>query len=148
MTCTGRPFTPLLPPARRLDLHHRVATALLRRHERGGQVFSAELAYHFTAAIPAADEAPAVDWAYAAARADSARFAFIEAAGHLARVRSALADTGQRLPDATWSTCSPSKRTCDCARVTPPRRGRCSTPRGPGRPRRARPGFLARWHRA
>jgi predicted ATPase len=88
-----------LPPARRLDLHQRVANALLRRHERGSPVFSAELAYHFTAAIPEAGAATAVAWAHAAARADSARFAFIEAAGHLARVRSTVADTGQRLSD-------------------------------------------------
>ena len=89
-----------LPLGRRLDLHHRVANALLRRHERGSQVFSAELAYHFAAAIPEVGAAPAVAWAYAAASADSARFAFLEAAGHLARVRSTIADTGQRLSDS------------------------------------------------
>ncbi len=89
-----------LAPARRLVLHHRVATALLRRQERGGPVFAAELAHHFTAAVPAAGGASAVDWAYAAARADAARFAFVEAAGHLTRVRSALAAAGRRLPDA------------------------------------------------
>ena len=88
-----------LAPARRLDLHHRVANALLFRHERGSPVFSAELAHHFTAAIPRAGTAPAVAWAHSAARADSARFAFIEAAGHLARLRSAVAASGQRLSD-------------------------------------------------
>ena len=89
-----------LPLGRRLDLHHRVANALLRRHERGSPVFAAELAYHFAAAIPESDVAQAVAWAQAAARADAARFAFIEAAGHLARVRSTVADTGQRLSDS------------------------------------------------
>jgi hypothetical protein len=89
-----------LPPARRLDLHDRVANALLGRHERGSPVFAAELAYHFTAAIPQAGAASAVAWSLAAARADSARFAFIEAAGHLARVRSTVADTGRRLSDS------------------------------------------------
>ena len=88
-----------LPRARRLDLHYRVANALLRRHERGTPVFAAELAHHFTAAIPEAGAAPAVAWAHAAARADAARFAFLEAAGHLARVRSTVADTDQRLSD-------------------------------------------------
>lgn len=89
-----------LAPARRLDLHHRVATALLRRHERGAPVFVAELAYHFAAAIPAAGTAAAVAWAQSAARADATRFAFTEAAGHLTRLRSAIAAAGHRLPDA------------------------------------------------
>jgi hypothetical protein len=89
-----------LPPERRLDLHHRVATALLHRHERGTPVFAAELAHHFTAAIQTAGTAPAVTWAVAAAQADTARCAFVDAAGHLAKLRSALAATSQRLADA------------------------------------------------
>jgi hypothetical protein len=89
-----------LTPARRLDLHHRIAIALLHRHERGSQVFDAELAHHFTAAIPAADTASAVTWAHAAARVDSTRFAFAEAADHLTRLRSAVAAAGRRLSDA------------------------------------------------
>jgi hypothetical protein len=89
-----------LPAARRLELHHRVAEALVRRHERGGDVFPAELARHFAAAIPAAGTGPALTWAYAAAEADRARFAFAGAAGQLLRVRTAAADAGQRLPDA------------------------------------------------
>ncbi|GAA4720519.1 ATP-binding protein [Phytohabitans rumicis] len=88
-----------LTPQRRLDLHHRVATALLHRHERGGQVFAAELAHHFTNAIPAAGTAPAAAWTHTAAQADTARFAFAEAAGHLARLRSAVAAAGHRLAD-------------------------------------------------
>lgn len=89
-----------LAPARRLELHHRVATALLGRHERGSPVFAAELAYHFTAAIPATDTAAAVLWAQSAARADAVRFAFVEAAGHLTRLRSAVARGGESLPEA------------------------------------------------
>ena len=89
-----------LAPARRLALHHRVATALLRRHDRGSPVFAAELARHFAAAIPEAGHAPAMTWAQAAAKADATRYAFVEAAGHLARVRSAAAEAGQGLPDA------------------------------------------------
>ena len=88
-----------LTPARRLDLHHRVATALLRRHERGSPVFATELAFHFTAAIPAAGVAPAVAWARAAADIDATRFAYVEAAGHLTRLRSAVAAAGRQLPD-------------------------------------------------
>ncbi len=82
-----------------MDLHHRVAAALLRRHDRGSPVFAAELAHHFSAAIPAAGAAPAVAWAYAAARDDAGRFGFVEAAGHLSRLRAALVATGQRLSE-------------------------------------------------
>jgi hypothetical protein len=89
-----------LTPARQMDLHQRIATALLRRLERGGHVFAAELAYHFTAALPVAPIGPALAWAQEAARADSVRFAFLEAAGHLARLRSAIDAAGQRLPVA------------------------------------------------
>jgi hypothetical protein len=89
-----------LSPTRRLDLHHRVATALLNRYERGSPVFAAELAYHFTAAIPTAGTAPALVWARAAARADSARFAFVEAANHLTRLRSAVDAAGKQLKPA------------------------------------------------
>lgn len=78
-----------LDPARRLDLHHRAASALRRRHAAGGPVFAGELARHFTAAIALAGPAPAVEWAHAAARDDAARFAFVEAAGHLSRLRAA-----------------------------------------------------------
>jgi hypothetical protein len=88
-----------LPPARRLDLHHRVAGALLRRHERGSPVFPTELARHFAAAAPLAGSGPALAWARTAADADTARFAFAEAAGHLTRVRSAIAGAGLRLTD-------------------------------------------------
>jgi hypothetical protein len=84
----------------RVDLHHRVATALVRRHERGSPVFPAELARHFTAALPLGGAALAVAWARAAAAADAALYAFGEAAAHLARVRSATADAGQPLPGA------------------------------------------------
>ncbi|HEY6593859.1 MAG TPA: AAA family ATPase [Asanoa sp.] len=79
-----------LPPGRRLDLHHRTAAALQRRHERGSPVFAAELARHFTAALPAAGIAPALLWAHAAARIDAGQYAFAEAAGHLTRLRSAI----------------------------------------------------------
>jgi predicted ATPase len=96
-----------LMPARRLELHHRVATAILGRRQRGSPVFAAELAYHFTAASPATDTAAAVRRAQAAARADAERFAFAEAAGHLTRLRSAVANGGAHLDRTirTGSTC-------------------------------------------
>jgi hypothetical protein len=87
-----------LAPGRRVELHHRVATALLHRQDRGAAVFAAELAHHFAAAVPAAGTAPALAWAREAATADAARFAFAEAAGHLTRLRSAVAAAGQPLP--------------------------------------------------
>ncbi|HEY7271267.1 MAG TPA: AAA family ATPase [Actinoplanes sp.] len=89
-----------LPPERRLDLHHRVAIALRHRRERGSPVFAAELAHHFTAAVQTSGTADALTWALAAAQADTARCAFVDAAGHLAKLRSALAATGLALPDA------------------------------------------------
>ena len=85
--------------AQRLDLHHRIAAALLRRRERGSSVFPAELARHFAAAVSVAGSAPAVAWAQAAADADAIRFAFADAAGHLSRARSVIAEAGQRLAD-------------------------------------------------
>jgi hypothetical protein len=89
-----------LPAGRRLDLHHRVAAALAARRERGSPVFAAELARHFAAAVPRGGAAPAMRWARAAADADMARYAFDEAAAHLARARSAIADAGLDLPGA------------------------------------------------
>lgn len=88
-----------LAPVQRLDLHHRVAVALLHRHDRGGFVFEAELAYQFAAAIAVTELTSAVAWAHAAARVDAARFAFAEGAGHLTRLRSAVAAAGRRLAD-------------------------------------------------
>jgi hypothetical protein len=58
------------------------------------------LARHFAAAVPSAGAEPALAWARAAAAADTDRFAFTDAAGHLARVRAAVADAGQGLPEA------------------------------------------------
>jgi AAA ATPase domain len=88
-----------VPPGRRLELHHAVATALVHRHERGAVVFPAELARHFIAAVPVAGVQPALRWARAAADADRNRFAFAEAAAHLARLRAAATGAGARLTD-------------------------------------------------
>jgi tetratricopeptide (TPR) repeat protein len=88
-----------LTVTQRLDLHHLVALALRRRHERGCPVFPSELARHFAAAIPLAGPDQALAWATAAARAEESRFAFAEAAGHLARARVAVAEAGIRMDD-------------------------------------------------
>jgi hypothetical protein len=89
-----------LSPQRRLELHHGVGMALEHRKERGGVVFAAEVAHHYAAAIPAADPVRAMQWAQSAASEDAARCAFTEAAGHLTRLRSAVADAGQALSDS------------------------------------------------
>lgn len=88
-----------LPGDHRLGLHHRVAEALVRRHDRGSPVFPAELAHHFARTVSISGPAPAVAWAVAAADADRRRAAFGEAAAHLTRVRSAVADAGTALGD-------------------------------------------------
>ncbi len=88
-----------LAASQRLDLHHRVAVALERRHGRGGTVFAGELSLHYAAAIPAAGPGPALAWAHRAARDELMRFAFAEAAGHLTRARAAIARAGAEVAD-------------------------------------------------
>jgi hypothetical protein len=83
-----------------VDLHRRVGEALVRRHGRGATVFPAELARHFAASAAVTGPQPALAWARRAAAADEARFAFADAAGHLARARRATADAGLLLSDA------------------------------------------------
>lgn len=83
-----------LPATVRLTLHQRVGAALERRIGRGGQVFAAEIARHYTAAAVISGAEPAIRWALLAAHADRARLAFAEAAGQLARVRTSLDDAG------------------------------------------------------
>jgi AAA ATPase domain len=89
-----------ISPQQRLELHRRVARALLHRQERGSPVFAAELAFHFTAALPSVEAALATYWARSAAGSDASRFAFAEAAGHLTRLRAAVADAGTSMSDA------------------------------------------------
>jgi hypothetical protein len=89
-----------LSPGQRLDLHHRVGLALVRRRERGAAVFPAELARQFAAAVPVAGPGPALTWARLAADAEQARYAFAEAAGHLGRARSAIAEAGASFDEA------------------------------------------------
>jgi tetratricopeptide (TPR) repeat protein len=88
-----------LAASQRLDLHHRIATALERRHRRGGPVFPGELSLHFAAAVPVAGPGPALTWAHQAAQDELSRFAFAEAAGQLARARAAIAQAGAPVAD-------------------------------------------------
>ena len=89
-----------LPRPQRIDLHHRAAQALVRRDQRGGSVFPADVARHFAAAVTCCGPEPVVHWARRAASADADRSAFAEAAGHLARARAAIETAGAPLGDA------------------------------------------------
>ncbi len=128
-----------LPPARRLELHHRIATALIHRHERGSDVFPAELARHFAAAVAVAGPDPALRWARAAAEADSARFAFADAAGHLARARTAVTDAGRRLTRADLVHLLASEADLRLRAGDADAAGNCSTRHGAARSRAAKP---------
>jgi tetratricopeptide (TPR) repeat protein len=78
----------------RMALHQRIADALEHRHARGGAVEPADLARHCAAAVPLDGAERAVRWARAAAALERARLGFPEAAGHLARARRAIEDSG------------------------------------------------------
>jgi tetratricopeptide (TPR) repeat protein len=78
----------------RMALHQRIADTLELRHARGGAVEPAELARHCAAAVPLDGAERAVRWARAAAAVERARLGLIEAAGHLARARRAIEDSG------------------------------------------------------
>lgn len=80
-----------VPGEARLVLHQRIGTALEERRHRGDDVSPAELARHFTAAIPVDGTARAARWALAAAGADREALAFRDAAAHLRRWRAAVA---------------------------------------------------------
>lgn len=84
---------------RRAQLHQAIGAALEERQHRGDDVAPAEIARHFVAAIGVDGPARAVRWARAAARADLAALAFVEAAGHLRRLRAAIAGIEQPIDD-------------------------------------------------
>src|SRR4029453_6434788 len=89
-----------LARTQRVELHRQVGEALVRRHVRGAPGFPAELARHFAASAAVTGTEPALAWARRAAAADEARFAYADAAGHLARARLAMEDAGLSLSDA------------------------------------------------
>jgi AAA ATPase domain len=89
-----------LARTQRVELHRQVGEALVRRHARGAAVFPAELARHFAASAAVTGTEPALAWARRAAAADEARFAYADAAGHLARARGAIDDARLSLCDA------------------------------------------------
>lgn len=80
-----------IDPVRRVELHRTIATALEERLRRGGPVTPSALARHHLAALPVEGPDRAMRWALAAAAADRASLAFAEAAGHLRRLRRAVA---------------------------------------------------------
>lgn len=79
------------PADRRVRLHRQLGVALEAHAARGVVVRPADLAHHFTAAVPAGEASRAARWALAAAAADVESLAFGEAAAHLRRWRESLA---------------------------------------------------------
>jgi hypothetical protein len=84
---------------RRVELHTAIGSALEGRVQRGVVVPPSELARHFLAAVPLDGPDRAVRWTLAAAAADRASLAFVEAAAHPHRLRSALAAAGVAVSD-------------------------------------------------
>lgn len=84
---------------RRVVFHRAIGGALERRVQRGDVVPPSEVARHFVAALPLDGPDRAVRWALAAAGADRGSLAFAEAAGHLRRLRSALAASAVGVED-------------------------------------------------
>ena len=135
-----------LAPARRLDLHHRVAhgaAAPARARRPGVRRPSWPATSPPRSRSPA--PAPALRLGARRGRRGQRRFAFAEAAGHLARLRSAVADAGRRLPDAELVDAAHRRGRPAAARR---RRGRGPRPArhrlGRGQPRPARPTCSAR----
>ncbi|HVE45499.1 MAG TPA: AAA family ATPase [Acidimicrobiales bacterium] len=79
--------------------HQAIGVALEARAGRGDDVEPADLAHHFAAAIAADGSERAGRWALAAAAREHQSLAFAEAAGHLRRWRSAVADAGVAVDD-------------------------------------------------
>lgn len=88
-----------LEAPRRVALHQAIGAALEDRVARAGQVAPAELARHFIAAVSLDGPHRAVRWALKAAAADCAALAFGEAAAHLRRLRTAIAEAAVDIAD-------------------------------------------------
>lgn len=84
---------------RRASLHRAIAVALEDRQRHGGNVAPSAVARHFTAAVGLDGPDRAVHWALRAAASDVAGLGFVEAAGHLRRLRGALADAAVPIDD-------------------------------------------------
>ena len=84
---------------RRAALHQAIGAALEERRRRGADVAPGAITHHFIAAVPVDGPARATRWALAAAAADLRSLAFVEAAGHLRRLRAALADVAVTVDD-------------------------------------------------
>lgn len=84
---------------RRPRMHQAIGAALEDRVTRSAPATAADLARHFTHAVSIDGPQRAVRWALAAAQADRSAVAFAEAAGHLRRLRAAVADAGVVLED-------------------------------------------------
>jgi DNA-binding CsgD family transcriptional regulator len=78
-----------IPGDRVVGLHQQLGVALEERAAQGVVVHPADLAHHFTSAVPAGEVSRAARWALAAAATDVESLAFVEAVGHLRRWREA-----------------------------------------------------------
>ncbi len=84
---------------RRTTLHQEIGSALEERRARGVDIAPTEIARHFVAAVAVDGPDRAIRWALAAAAGELAALAFVEAAGHLRRLRAALADGAVAVAD-------------------------------------------------
>ena len=88
-----------LPADRRVVLHQAIGAALEERDARGGDIPPSEIARQFIAAVSLDGPDRAVRWALAASSTDIVAHAFAEAAGHVRRLRAALADAAITIAD-------------------------------------------------
>jgi eukaryotic-like serine/threonine-protein kinase len=79
-----------LPPARRRQLHGRLAGVLEERRDGGAAVAFADLAFHFHAALPDCDLSKAVHYCARAAIESSKLFAYADSMRYLRNARQAL----------------------------------------------------------
>ncbi len=84
---------------RRRALHQAIGAALEERNARGADVAPSEIARHFIAAVPVDGPDRAIRWALASAATDAAALAFVEAAGHIRRLRASLAGSAVAVED-------------------------------------------------
>ncbi len=82
----------------RAEIHASVARAMEQRRMRWRDITVAEIAMHYTKALPATQPEPAVKWSLAAAFEDARSLAFGDAATNLQRLRSALSEAGHEIP--------------------------------------------------
>lgn len=79
---------------RRTALHYRVGQTLETRSAGGGEISPVDVAGHLCAGLPLSDVDRVLVWARRAAADERRKSAFLEAAGHLQRARTAACEAG------------------------------------------------------